>query len=424
MQKHSKSGFYTLIFLYFASLSYLGNEVARFETYPFLVTLFTAFFAYLFLCRLETDQWQLLTGLGILVRLSFFFSIPALSDDFYRFLWDGHLILEGINPYQSIPEEIREAVGKPILYEGLNSPGYYTIYPPLNQLIFVLGAGSEHLLTSVNMIRLVLLIADLGAWWMIRKLSNSRSLPLWYFLNPAVVLEFTGNLHFEGLVVFFLLWGLYLLQKGQFWKAGLSLGGAIGVKLLPLILLPFLGWKFRWRSGILLVTISITVALFLLLPMIFSWSQPLSSFKLYFQSFEFNASFYYLFREIGFWTHGYNLIQQLGPQLALFTGMAILTFSVWAAYQKVATGLSLALVYLIYLSFATTVHPWYVLPLIPLGLMSGYYFPIVWSFTALFSYLGYQADESYLVPKFWIWAEYLILWGYFIFELTTRGLKR
>jgi hypothetical protein len=47
-----------------------------------------------------------LIGAALLFRLLLLFAVPALSDDFYRFLWDGRLSLEGINPFLYTPRQL------------------------------------------------------------------------------------------------------------------------------------------------------------------------------------------------------------------------------------------------------------------------------------------------------------------------------
>ena len=88
-----------------------------------------------------------LMGTAILFRLIFLFAIPNLSQDFYRFIWDGRMILEGINPFISIPETFVEKGNIPIsqgmeLYRGMGqlSGSHYTNYPPVNQFNFLIAA--------------------------------------------------------------------------------------------------------------------------------------------------------------------------------------------------------------------------------------------------------------------------------------------
>jgi len=76
-------------------------------------------------------------GIAIAMRLILLPLTPELSDDIYRYLWDGEVQLAGINPYRYAPaaselSEIRT------VYKGLiNNPTVPTIYPPLAQLAFL-----------------------------------------------------------------------------------------------------------------------------------------------------------------------------------------------------------------------------------------------------------------------------------------------
>jgi hypothetical protein len=38
------------------------------------------------------------------------FAVPALSDDFYRFVWDGRLLFNGINPYTILPADFINSI--------------------------------------------------------------------------------------------------------------------------------------------------------------------------------------------------------------------------------------------------------------------------------------------------------------------------
>jgi hypothetical protein len=133
-----------------------------------------------------------------------------------------------------------------------------------------------------------------------------------------------------------------------------------------------------------------------------------SSIDLYFRSFEFNASIYYLTREVGFWVVGYNVIQYIGPGLSLVTLLSVLAISLfrsrlkWNVFQVICVGLS------IYFLLATTVHPWYIITLVGLAPLCGWRFPLLWSGVAILSYSHYAGggfEENY----FLITIEYIVL---------------
>ncbi len=423
----NKTAAYTLYFIFITSISVIGNEISRHESLNLLLSYFALFFSYFWLSRFESDRSRSLLALGILARLTMFFSLPGLSDDFYRFLWDGFLIDAGINPYAFLPGE---ALGLNVpgitteLYNSLNSPKYYTVYPPMNQLIFWLSVNiSSNMLMSVNFMRFLMIIADVGAVFYLRKLlgPKNRNLTYWYFLNPLVILEFTGNLHFEGIMIFFLLGGLYYLGKNKTFSGGVWIGLSIAAKLIPLIFLPFLFWANRWKKGVIAsiaVLVVVTVFFSPLMSEVYR-SGFGSSIRLYFQSFEFNGSFYLIFREIGYWVKGYNIIQSLGPAMAKVSAALIILLAIWGHFRNWEVTRVLLFSLTVYLALSTTVHPWYILTLVPLGIISGYYFPIVWSFTIFFTYVGYK-ETGYEISVFWIVIEYLITYSAMTYEILEK----
>ena len=140
------------------------------------------------------------------------------------------------------------------------------------------------------------------------------------------------------------------------------------------------------------------------------------SLKLYFQYFEFNASIYFILRALGFWFKGYNIIGTLGPILALMSLFLISLGAIFFYYSKKSLETALLYSLTIYLLMSTTIHPWYILTLIPLGLLSGHWYPVIWSSTVFWSYFGYNCT-GYNLPIWWILSEYIILFGAIVIEL-------
>jgi len=101
------------------------------------------FVVYAVICRyIEGDRTvYFLLGLGLFLRLLLVFVMPNLSDDIYRFVWDGRLIINGISPFAELPKHYIEnnlnlAGIDQNLYNQLNSSGYFTVYPPVPQSVF------------------------------------------------------------------------------------------------------------------------------------------------------------------------------------------------------------------------------------------------------------------------------------------------
>lgn len=430
MREKQPIGFYTFLSLFLLAIFGINSWIDRTLTLPLILAFGSAFMAYLFILQ-EKESPKVLFSFGVIVRLSLFFSLPSLSDDVYRFIWDGTLLDNGIHPFENLPGFYldQKIVGiNQGLYEQLNSPNYFSIYPPLNQFIFwisvVIGNGTW--LTSANVIRVLLLLADIGSFFFLNKLlahyGRPTHLAFWFFLNPLVILELTGNLHFEGFVIFFVLAGIYYFETSKKWIAGSALGLAVGTKLLPLIYLPYLFLKGIKEKKWSIAIIAGIVGLFTLLPMLnesFIHGMQ-TSLGLYFRSFEFNASIYFLAREIGFWVYGYNNIAAIGPLLSIISILSILGISVLSVWRKWAIPKTLLFILTSYLLFATTVHPWYILPLIAFGILSGYWYPIVWSFMIFLTYVGY-VNTGFELPIMWVVAEYMVVAVVLIFELRMKN---
>ena len=88
---------------------------------------------------------RFLVAAALLFRLSLLAVTPNLSDDYARFIWDGRLLAHGYNPYLYLPTHLVNTPTAAIagltdsLFQQLNSPRYFTVYPPLNQALFGLA---------------------------------------------------------------------------------------------------------------------------------------------------------------------------------------------------------------------------------------------------------------------------------------------
>ena len=381
---------------------------------------------------------------SIAFRISLLFLVPNLSDDFYRFIWDGRLFNAGINPFEQLPTfyiNHPEAAPPGInqeLFDKLNSKEYFTIYPPVNQLAFIIATWiSSTVQGAAIVMRLFIIAAEIGSLYVIKRLLKAYHLPakniLFYALNPLVILELTGSLHFEAIAIFFVLLSVYLLKKRRSIFSALSFALSVCTKLNPLIFLPLMATRLSFSKTLkyYLFTALFIVMFFMPLYDIHFIKGITSSFSLYFQKFEFNASIYYLIRAVGYYVKGYNIIGTAGKFLALTTIVVILlyTFFEWrkhrvnAPYQSKRNGnllVSFLWIYFMYLVFSTTLHPWYVTPLVACSLFSRYRFPILWSGLIFFTYLNYY-NEVYHEYIGIVIAEYVIVYAFMIYELFYKS---
>jgi hypothetical protein len=200
--------------------------------------------------------WFIL-AVTIAVQIPDLFFVPRTSDDAYRYVWDGRVLLAGIDPYQFAPADpavvqLRDPVlfpdGQPPL---INRPGVPTIYPPIAQLCFAPIA----FLTPGAAGTLGVQIAGAAAvvvttWLLARFLGDRRGWSLLYGACPAVALEAANGAHLDAisaLCVFGLGWAAV---RRRHWLAGVFLGLAAGIKLVPLLLIPAFLRRGRWRTAL------------------------------------------------------------------------------------------------------------------------------------------------------------------------------
>lgn len=394
-----------------------------------------AFAAYIFILFSKgyiSIKQGLIIGIGC--RLLSFITSPQLTDDYFRYIWDGMVFYGGINPVEYVPSflmnhpEILTADHN--LYPLLNSKEYYSVYPPVAQLLFYLSYAINELSINGHIIflKLILLLTDISIVYLICRILKQMNLPartsLIYFLNPLIVIEYAGNLHFDGIMIAALLASILFAIKKDNVRSGISMSISICTKLTSGLLLPFMpqelyqGKKIIWMS---LIVILISILFFWL---VFGSNQGwLTSAALWFNSFEFNASLYYVAQKIYFLLKDYQNIDVVGPMMAGITVIGIML--VWLRYvikKDLEWPVAMLAALTIYFLCSTTLHPWYLGTMLVISIFSGYLFPVVWTYLVFLSYSHYM-NNSFEEKYLFILSEYLILFIWIIVEYSGKRLS-
>ena len=130
--------------------------------------------------------WTLIVAVGL--RAIFLFTPPVLSDDIYRYVWDGRVQKEGLNPYAYAPaapqlEHLRDAI-----YESINNKELPTIYPPMMQVVLmastflsesVFGLKATFVVIDVALIGILVILLTVA------NLSPLRSLICLLYTSPS-----------------------------------------------------------------------------------------------------------------------------------------------------------------------------------------------------------------------------------------------
>lgn len=417
--------FSSILYYFFAYQTLRTSFIQVLSLYSFL------FVSFYLLYNNSLLSSKNLVYMGVFFRILFLIAIPNLSDDFYRFLWDGRAIFSGINPYLILPQNNPELINDGVhLYKGMGSMNgsHYTCYPPLNQIAFTIPAifSNTNLLISTMVMRVTLILSDLATaffgYKILKELKLNTRRILLYFINPFIVIELTGNLHYEGMMIAFLSASIYYLIKHKNHLSAVLFACAVSIKLIPLIFLPVLLKKIGFKKTVLYGLIVAFVNILLFIPFMSNelYTNFMSSIELYFQNFEFNASIYYIIREIGYQVKGYNIIKAVGKITPLI--VITLTFSLSFFRKNKNTFVCIETMLWIIMSYyvlSSIVHPWYIAIPLFLSLFTKYKFPLVWSFLIILSYSAY-VNHSYKENLWLVGLEYILLFSVLVYELFTN----
>lgn len=427
--------FVTLIFYIILGLS--GDICSEIEIYWLIVIPLYLSYALVIFYILRNKLLERISFLwfiifGVLFRIVLIPSEPFLSDDIYRYLWDGKIIASGINPYKFAPVDIQLLQFRDqIIYPFINFPEIATSYPPVSQFMFLIN---QWLGGSVLSWKILLLFVEIILFLVILRMVQHFKLNkfriLIYFYNPLLIIETYSSGHLEITGVLFFWIAVYLFYKRYDWKSIIFFAMSIMTKFIPLVSgIPFLLNKFFRKSALLMVICSI-----LLLPFMFSGILPLPGLFSYINRWEFNGGLYQLVISI------MNLlnIKEYQWMDVNFSGHLETFYFSYAFFYKIFAAVILVAVFFDqmnklratssfrsinfiqrgfiltagFLLLMPTLHPWYLIWIIPFLV-----FIPNWSWL-LFTFL---IQTSYFVLKdyalFFVWKEsvWILLFQYIPF---------
>ena len=188
---------------------------------------------------------------------------PFLSSDLFRYVWDGRVQRNGINPYLYLPAAPQlDFMRDPAIYGSVNrSEEAPTIYPPMAQVIFAAIGFTWSSLTGVKAAMLAFEVVAVGCVaWLLRCAGRPAAEVLVYAWNPLPVWEYAGNGHIDAASLGFIALALVAVLRGRRGLTGALLGLAILCKLLPAALFPAF-WR-RWDWRMLAAVLAVIVALY------------------------------------------------------------------------------------------------------------------------------------------------------------------
>lgn len=322
---------------------------------------------------------------ALVVRAPLLLLEPTLSDDVWRYVWEGRVWLAGFNPFLHAPDSPALATLRDAAWANVNHRQVPSIYPPAAQALFVALSGG-----GVLAWRLASAAADITTAWLLAR-SRPRAGWLWALL-PLPALESAVSGHLEGFGVALLVAAVVTRRGAWAWLGAM-------VKLLPGVLLA-LEPRRRWLGWALLTAV-------VCLPVV----RP-DGFETYRANWAFNGSIFPLAAR-ALAEDARLLLQVAGA--AIVAGILLRSRDP-ARVALWTTGAFVAL--------SPTVHPWYVLWPLAAALLAGSWSWVVLGVTVPGAYvvLGTYAPTTHAWSESVAtrWAIYLPFYAALAWETWTR----
>lgn len=407
---------------------------------------------------------------AVAIRVALVFAEPVLSDDIFRYVWEGRVTLAGYNPFSHAPSsEVLVALRDDAIWPRINHPEISTIYPPVSQLLFAAVAAVGGGLATLKFLFVAIELAAVALAWRLVGEHPGRIFGLAvYALNPLVVLEVAWSGHLDVVAWSALTLALIVVARrrghGAGAAAGALLGISIGAKLLGVLLIPYLmlrrvGEQSRRDAAkeraVMLVTAA-AVVLGSYAVFIDAGPKLFGGFGTYAASWRSNDGIYRGW-ESAAWTllqegernervfelrewdefavaHGFTkewegktlprtsfATNQISQTIAKLAAALVVGFALIFCLAAVRDPIVAALIILFVLYVvAPTVHPWYVAWLVPLAALRPHATSLVFSAVVLVSYaawISYDAGGAWLIAWWVVAIEYGIVFAVMLWEV-------
>ncbi len=403
------------------------------QGYAYLALLYTSFIFYAVACALVLRKppayrlvWIGIFALGF--RLPLLFTTPTLSTDVWRYLWDGHLLTEGINPYEFRVDAPELTPYHTELHSRIEHPWMASPYPPVAQAIF--GGVTLIFPQSPTAMQAIFMLFDVLSFGvltlLLKKINRPMTDGLLYAWNPLVVVEFAHGAHVDSLMTFLILLALYGAVHQHKTGSAVLLGLATLTKFIPALLLPLFirQWGIRYTLFYLGV-VGVGFLPFLGAGIRQEGTGILGAAHIYASQWKTNDGlFFWLVEALE------NFTSQPIETARLLTMMTLVLVGAWVWRKNGNIFWGAALLVGVYLLLVSAMFPWYLvwllalLPLLPLREdFSAFFFALAWLYFSAAVHLSYlfYLDPSQPGEKMWIrWVEYIPL--YILLGIALGGV--
>ncbi len=199
----------------------------------------------------EKRQFLLIFFISVLCRL-FFFEFPA-SYDVNRYIWEGYLFNQDINPYLYAPDDPAVKSFTNSIWHNINHKDKTACYPPMMTIFFnILVTISK----SPLFFKGIMILFDIAVIPILALLIRLRKIDLKYLLiyalNPLVLVFISGEGHLDSIQIFFICLALYFNTIKKDGWSFFALGCAVMSKYYALILFPFFVTRRNWKKSLIM----------------------------------------------------------------------------------------------------------------------------------------------------------------------------
>ncbi len=232
---------------------------------------------------------------GLLIRLALV-PVPSFSThDVDRYLWDGRVALEGLDPYRLAPDHPALAALRAVWPTPAEHAHVPTLYPPGALALFAACASLGHA-TGFLAWKAIVALASAATLVLARRVLSHRGLGerlSLVALSPLLVLEGGVGAHVDLVAAAGLLAAIDAVDRGRPGLAGAALGGALLIKLLPAAAALPLALMLPRRQALRLIAALLTVALSGYLAAYALGAHPVGSLPTFLERWRFGAIFPY-----------------------------------------------------------------------------------------------------------------------------------
>ncbi|MGA9295502.1 MAG: glycosyltransferase 87 family protein [Ignavibacteriaceae bacterium] len=351
------------------------------------------------------------------MRIIFIPVHPAGSDDYYRYLWDGKVQANGINPYAYAPDAKELTYLHSDKLPGLvNHANMKTLYPPLTEIFFYISyliSGESYL-----GLKLLLLFFDLitiyGIFLILKKLNLGKKYLLLYAVSPLPIFQFFVDAHADGFGLAFIIFAIFFYLDNRKVLSYILIGLSICIKPIGLLFIPLLFFTEKSISEkikIILLPVLICAAMYI--PYVFTGT-PFQALIKFTENWTFNGI---VFDVLNSFMHNNQKARLICGIIYFFIFLVIL-YSKKDLLEKTYLSIFLLLI------FSPVVHPWYVswlvilLPFVPRW--SGIFYASLVSLAAITD-LNYQLSGIWKEYTIVLILEYVPVLAFFFYEIFKSG---